>query len=292
MTRVLALAVALALATPGLLVAQIQESPDTIIYGRRAPRWAGQITAFSTNALLGGLTAGVLQELRGGSFKDGFTRGALGGAFVYTGKRMASRRFEGAGLLGREVAALGSSVVRNAGEARPMFDRLVFPIGPLRLQVSPRTGRLDASLDVIGAAWLAWAIAEPELDLAVRASLSGGAPIFRTRNKVIVTSANRLHGGGFTPAGVVLQSYVPAWGSVLLDRVLAHERVHVLQEDQLLHTWLEPGEEWLLSKLPYGQRIARRIDINVSTELLSLLAPLFSSHGSRPWELEAIYLSR
>jgi hypothetical protein len=85
---------------------------------------------------------------------------------------------------------------------------------------------------------------------------------------------------------------VPVWGSVLLDRVLAHERVHVLQEDQLLHTWLEPGEEWLLRKLPFGDRIARRFDINLSTELLGVLALLFPAHAHRPWELEAIYLSR
>jgi len=85
---------------------------------------------------------------------------------------------------------------------------------------------------------------------------------------------------------------VPAWGSVLLDRIEAHERVHILQEDQLLHTWTEPAEQWLLARVPYGNRIAQRIDVNVSAELLGLMSSLFQSHGSRPWELEAIYFSR
>lgn len=78
---------ACALAFCALLAAQAAaqtggntQSSDTIIDGQRSPRWAGQVTALTSNALLGGLTAGIDQELRGGSFKDGFARGALGEA--------------------------------------------------------------------------------------------------------------------------------------------------------------------------------------------------------------------
>ncbi|HSL72329.1 MAG TPA: hypothetical protein VK864_18925, partial [Longimicrobiales bacterium] len=91
---------------------------------------------------------------------------------------------------------------------------------------------------------------------------------------------------------VVLQSFVPAWGTPFLERVAAHERVHVLQEDQLMHTLVGPGTEWLLRQLPYGSTVASRVDINLSTQLLGLLTRLFPTHIDRPWELEAVYLSR
>lgn len=83
--------------------------------------------------MLGGLTAGIVQRLRGGSFSDGFARGAVGGAVAYAGRRIAAERFDGAGLLGRQVGAVGASVVRNASERRPSLERLFFPAGPLHV---------------------------------------------------------------------------------------------------------------------------------------------------------------
>jgi hypothetical protein len=269
------------------------ESADTIIYGVRAPSWAAQAGILSVNALFGGVTAGLLQELRGGSFKDGFTRGAMGGSVAYFGKRIASRRFDGAGFVGREVSAVGSSMIRNASEARGTFERLVFPIGPVRLHVQPFGGRrFDASLDVVSALWTAYAISEPELELAGDESLSAGTPVFRTNNKLIVFRSNRLHAGGITPGSLILQSYVPAWGQPFLERVLAHERVHIEQEDQIFHTLIDPAEAWLLGRAPHGEWIAKHTDLNVSASVLSLLNRLFTRHADRPWELEAIYLSR
>ena len=284
---------ALCLGACSLVPARAQaQSRDTIIYGSNAPGWAGQMTSLSVNTLFGGLAAGVFQELRGGSFKDGFARGALGGAVTYAGKRISGRRFSGAGLAGRELAALGSSMVRNAGEGRGLFQQLAFPVGPVWLHVTPETRRLSASVDVIGAAWLAWGIAEPELNFQAGESLSAGAPVFRTNGKLIVFGPNKLHGGGFTAAGNMLLSDVPAWGSVVLDRVAAHERVHVPQQDQLYLTLLEPGGKWLLSRVPYVKNIARHVDLNLSTELMGHASRLFDRHSSRPWEAEAIFFSR
>ncbi|MEX2281969.1 MAG: hypothetical protein WEE89_05760 [Gemmatimonadota bacterium] len=295
MARAAAAVLAITALLPNALAAQNpgDPSPDTITYGVRAPSWGAQAGMLGVNALFGGLTAGLFQELRGGSFKDGFTRGALGGSVTYFGKRVASRRFQGAGFIGREVAAVGSSIVRNASEARPTLETLVFPLGPVRVQVRPKGRRpIDASLDVMGSLWLAYAISEPELEFETRVSLSAGAPVFRTRNKLIVFRANRLHAGGITPAATILRSYVPAWGTPFLERVLAHERVHVEQEDQIFHTLIEPAEVWLFGHVPYGDRIARHADFNVSSDVLAIMSQLFKRHADRPWELEAIYLSR
>src|SRR5688572_16046106 len=87
-----------------------------------APAWVGDVTFLGANALTSGLSAGLLQRLRGGSFRDGLARGALGGSVKYAGMRVSAQRFDGAGLLGRHVAATGTSMVRNASDARPTFD--------------------------------------------------------------------------------------------------------------------------------------------------------------------------
>ena len=74
--------VLLALAVPAAAQTGNTQSADTIIYGQRAPSWAAHAAVLTTNMVVGGLTAGLIQELRGGSFKDGFTRGALGGSIT------------------------------------------------------------------------------------------------------------------------------------------------------------------------------------------------------------------
>ena len=86
------------------------------------PTWVGELAFLSGNAALGGLTAALIRELRGGSFWEAFLDGALGGAVVY-----------GAGLAGREVAAVGTSIVRNASDGRGTLEQLVLPIGVARL---------------------------------------------------------------------------------------------------------------------------------------------------------------
>ena len=63
--------------------------------------WPGELEFLSGNAALGGLTAALIQKLRGVSFWEAFVDGALGGAVAYAGKRIAVERFYGAGLVGR-----------------------------------------------------------------------------------------------------------------------------------------------------------------------------------------------
>src|SRR5690606_17462320 len=63
--------------------------------------------AFGVNVVLGGLVAGVLHGARGGDFRDAVVKGVTGGALSFAGKRLAVEPFFGAGLLGREVSAVG-----------------------------------------------------------------------------------------------------------------------------------------------------------------------------------------
>ena len=264
---------------------------DTTFYSSVTPAWVGHFTTASANALLSGVTAGLIQEIRGGSFRDGFTRGALGGAVIYVGKHVVAQDFSGAGLIGRQVSAVGTSIVRNASDAVGTFDRLVLPIGFTRVYWQRHANRQwRAKIDAVAAGWTIYGIAEPQLDLDFKESLSSGAAVFRTNGSVI--AFDDRHAGGVVQAGVIFLSDVRPWGQDYLQRALAHERVHVLQMDQIFLTLNDPHDDQLLRSLPAGRTINRYVDINLSAELLRLLTIPIDKHADRPWEMEAIYLSR
>lgn len=257
------------------------------------PPWVGQLTIFGSNVLLGALTGGIGQKIQGGSFRDGFTRGALGGAVVYAGKRVAVREFSGAGMLGRQIGAVGTSMVRNATDARPLLGRLLLPVGFVHVYVEPGADRpIRAELDVPNLAWTAWAVAEPELDFDATASLSGGAPVFRVKNKYIVGRDGPERASGMAAAGTILLSDLDDWSEARVRRTHAHERVHVLQDDFNFFAYGHAAENWLLDLIPGGATASRWIDLSISSGLYSLLAHVFTNYENRPWEMEAKFLEQ
>lgn len=253
------------------------------------PSWAGDLAAAGTNALLGGLTAGVLRKARGGSFSEGFTQGALGGGVQYVGKRVAVQRFDGAGLLGREVAAVGSSVVRNASDGRGALARLVLPLGLVRLYLEPRERRAHAKLDAVATAWAVYGVLEPKLRLDAGWSLSAGAPVFRVKDRFIVVNEDTSEAAGLTVAGTLLLSDIPGLD---MPETFAHERVHLLQYDALFLTWTDPLEDRAVGWLPGGPLLNRYVDLNLSPLVTRALAGAFKTYHRRPWEMEANYLMR
>ena len=271
-----------------------QSDQDTTFYYSGAPRWSSHVAILGANTMLSALSGGVAQWLRGGSFQRGFTEGALGGGIIYVGKRVAGEQFDGAGLIGRQVAAVGSSVVRNAMDARPPFSRIMLPAGPIRLYVTTTGGfHVQPKLDLMTTAHIIYGVQESELRFDGRASLSAGAPVFKTYNKVLSDSHTDTHAGGLAASNVMYLSDVRAWGKPFLRRVEAHESVHIVQEDQLFMTFTDHIEDAVVDRLPFGTTINRWLDINLGTEVISvLLPPVFPRVRGRPWELEAIYLSR
>jgi len=132
------------------------------------------------NAALGAFTVGVTSLIRHGhvSWKS-MALGAVGGATTFAGKRIAVDPFDGSGLLGRQVAGLGSAMVYNLGHEDGPFDRVGFSFGPLRLQIAKGDGTrlvVDAT-STIAAAYFALEGTGAQLDL--RRSLSSGALVFR-----------------------------------------------------------------------------------------------------------------
>lgn len=259
------------------------------------PSWVGQFTILSGNAVLGGLTAGIRQELRGGSFKDGFTRGFLGGAVVYAGKRIAIQNFDGAGFLGREVGAVGASMVRNASENLPLLSRLSLSAGPVRVLVDRREGRREVrpTLDVIALMTTSYAVAEPQLDLDWGKTLSAGAPVFTVQEKLMRGPFDDFETTGQELATTIFLSEIDLFGPEYARRVFAHERVHVIQGDFYSRVWADPLGEWLLEKVPGGERVERFLDIDTGDIMIGLLEiAAFKSYEGRPWELEAEWLAR
>lgn len=270
---------ALALAAPA--AAQQNASPR--------PGWAADFTVLSANVLFGGLSAGMVQRARGGSFRDGFARGAAGGAGVYAGKRIAVGRWPGAGLLGREVASVGSSVVWNAGQGRPSFEEVALPVGPVRLYVRPAERRVRARVDAVSLAATVYAVARPELEWDAGRSLSAGAAVFTAPRHAMYLVGNRVSGLAY-PGNVYLGTAPhqdPAW----FAESFAHERVHNVQADQIFFALGRPLQEALLRGLPGGRALGRWVDLDLSVFAIAGLALAIEEHDDRPWEMEAIELA-
>ncbi len=257
-----------------------------------APRWVGEFASLSANGLVGALTGGLLQHFRGGSFRDGFVRGALAGGIVYAGKRVASESFSGAGLLGRGIGAVGASAVRNVSAATPSFSRLSLPIGPLWLDLDTTTREIGARIDPAALVWTAYAIAESELEIDWGETLSSGTPVFLTNNRSLRLAGDTIHSAGVTNAGIVFLADVPAFGPAHARRQAAHERVHVIQEDQLAIMWTDPLGDWAFRRISALRGAQSLLFVNLSTEILRALGATISEHGDRPWELESIFLAR
>jgi hypothetical protein len=254
-----------------------------------APRWVGDVTFVSANALLGGLTAGLLQKIDGGDFRDGFARGALGGAVAYAGRRISVREFWGAGLLGRQVSAVGVSVARNAADARPSLDRLMFPVGPLRLYVD-RSARtvLQPKLGVSDLAVLTWLALRSETRFDWSASVSAGAPVFRSPGRHVMSDGQAV--GGVMSLGSVVLSDLP---ESRLRVTFPHERVHVLQHDFAFLLWNDPIEARLVRRNRVTHAFYRYLDFGVAftAPASAVLSLIDLEHADQPWEIEATFLA-
>jgi hypothetical protein len=246
-------------------------------------------SVLSANAAVGALTGGVLQAISGGSFTDGFVRGALGGSLVYAGKFLAAQRLWGAGFAGREIAAVGTSVVRNASQGRPSFERLWLPAGPLPAWLAFDLGgrfSIRPQLDLAAAAWLGSNLSDARLGFDLGHSISAGAPVFTARLRA-VESGDEVAQGVMISRSIVLSD--PLTGLPRdPDRTFAHERIHVLQSDFALGAWSAALTGAVLPRLPAGPLIHRWITL----DLFQLIPHWPGSRENDPWELEAEFFTR
>jgi hypothetical protein len=245
------------------------------------------VTFLGANTLLGALSGGALQKIRGGSFRDGFVRGALGGAVAYGGRRVVVKDFRGAGLLGRQVSAVGISIARNAGEGEPSLSRLSFPVGPLTFDWQRGgSGSLGLRIDARSAGWMVAAAFEDRLEMDWGASLSAGTAVFQAPRHRLGTLEDPHHGQAI--GSLILLSRDPS------RHTLGHERVHVLQQDFGRELWGYPLERWIAGFLPGGEKVTTWVDPGIFYGGLTWsLSELFDvERHNQPWEVEADFLER
>jgi hypothetical protein len=262
------------------------ESCAMLPHGRPGESLGAHARVFGINALLGGLTAGVRSQVRGDGFGRAFVVGAAGGGVNYGGKLLSVEPAWGAGLTGRQVASVGSSMVRNASEGRGPFEEVLLPLGPARFLVpirEPSATRLR--FDVGGLVVFAWYLAESDSRLDLSASLSAGGPVFRTER---IRSHNWY---GNNTAGVILLRDNAPTDRFTPEMVFAHERVHLLQYDFAMHAWSAPAERWLLRPLPGGRWLTDRADLGVVLLPVLMLVNGHVDYDDRPWEREAHFFS-
>lgn len=233
------------------------------------------------NAFLAGFTAGAGEYIRGGSFWRGLARGAAGGGLVFVGKQVSAARFTGAGVLGRQVTAVGGSVVNNAAAGRPLFARLVVPLGPVRLYAEPGSSNpVRLKLDAAGLIAIGYAATRPDARLDVESSLSSGIPVFKVGDEWGHRAAH--------VAGVILMTdhAIPRQGRL----ALAHERVHVGQYDFAFLAWSEPVERWAMDRRGIVGQLHRYVDFSANAAVFGALNFIVPAQVS-PWEQEAYLLS-
>lgn len=281
MQRRIGCASGVALAAGALLVGQagpaVAQAPDG------EPDAYAHAGALALNAVLGGVLSGVSRELRGGSFREAFAVGALGGGLSYGGKWVATRRFDGAGLAGRQVAAVGHSFVRNAGAGEPPFARLTFPLWFVRVDWDRTRSRVRPGVQWSEVAALTWAVTSDDLELDAGASLSTGTMVFDAPRRRVLSDGRGVDGfeleGVTAIAGIRASPY---------EDVLAHEVAHVLQGDLLQSTIGDPLETWLVERIGVGAlRRFGPLGFVAYLGWRALNAALWQEPGSGPFEKEA-----
>ena len=241
------------------------------------------------NILVGGVSAAVTAYLRGEDPTAAALGGALGGLVWYAGKATAAARFSGSGFVGRQVGGVGASIVRNAGEGRGLLSRVVLPIGPLRIDVTPlEQGEVRTQVHLWDAGAVIYGILKTDLRFNADESLSAGAPVFVAENRTVNTRG--LDVNGYATGGVIIRSGIIE--NTTVASLLAHERVHVVQHDFTSHVWSDPLEDFYLTNAIGTDALAKRIELGLAQPLFAWLTGLISDPSplTRWFEDEAEHL--
>lgn len=179
-------------------------------------------------------------------------------------------------------------MVRNAAVDRQLLSDVILPVSPTRLYIRPGDhSPLRIQLDIAATVSLARAVADANLEFELETSLTSGAVVFRQ-----VNATGRSPWSGRELGGVIELSE-DTWrrGGDYRSRVLAHERVHVIQYDQGFILGGRPMEAAILPLIPGGTALERWFDFGLETPFWALLNHTVD-YDARPWEAEAELLGR
>lgn len=239
------------------------------------------------NVAIGGVTGALTAVMHHTSVWTGLQRGSAGGLVMAAGKQFVDLRFHGAGFVGREISGVGISLVAAGGDSA--IDYLL-PVGPATIVILPNR-RLDWRLNISESVSTIGLMISPNTRLDLSRSLYAAAPVYRDRRWHFGESGEFEHAGAEGLGTIRLAPEALGPGRLFRDEVLAHETIHVLQEDFVNDAIGLPIERALLRKTQLGRRFARHLDIGLLIPIsLQIIAPELP-YQHRPWEQEAFSLT-
>ena len=268
------------LSVPAPARAQVSTSDELVVLG--------------VNAALGSATAGISAAIHGKPIIRAMVTGAAGGLLIYGGKHLTGMyAVPTLGLPGRAIAAIGSSMIRNGGAGRGPFDVVVIPLGPLTFYhtADADSAHSPVKLNLLRTIVLATLVIHERTEFDLEETMYLGAPVFRTPDRLLLVNGRQaVIGLAFGGSMVVSDRAVleATMGHDHYPFLVAHERVHVLQDAFAEIAITGPVEQWLIGLLPYGDRISRYVEFGAvhaaaAVPLLSTIIP----YDQRPWEREA-----
>lgn len=240
---------------------------------------------FAANIGIGALIAAVGAVTSRHSVGRAAVRGTIGGAVAYSGKAIVGRNLASTVLLGREIAAVGASIVENAGRGKGVLDRVVLPYGPLRAYIflKPRVS-VRVKLDLISSVVAIKDFRDSQLAFDMRRSATTGTGVF-----LVDSAAPGVTLGGSHIGNVIeIRSVTPFINasSTTVRRIIGHELVHVSQFDFTFLTLAEPVESVIVPMVPGGKWIHTYVDLGINVPFWSVANSLIP-YSKRPWEREA-----
>lgn len=246
-----------------------------------------RVAHLAVNGALGGFSAAMYALARGKNPWRAALMGFGGGVTLGAGKQVAGRRFDGAGLVGRQLAALGTSVVRSASEDTMV---VMVPIGPMTLEVRPSAvDRVRPRVNLVGTATLLYYVVRSDTRIDVRATFSAGAPVFRFPTETVSTRDGIIFGR--MDFGTIVLGAPPPIVDLQRRMTLPHESIHVVQYDFLEQALSLPPERAILRKIGIGEGFLRHVDLGAISVMLAGVLQMHMDYEDRPWEREAVILT-
>ena len=221
------------------------------------------------NGLIGGATAAITASIHHRPIRKAAVVGAIGGATVFVGKCFIGNSRPSTDWLGQQTVAVGSSIVGNASSGRSVLERIVLPLGPIRLYHDVKRRRTWVKLDVLETGVATYYATKPNTSVDWDLTWKHGALILF--DKTAPTN--------FEVAGVI-----KTWSRSL--SILDHEQIHVAQEQFVTTAWEDPLQEWVLPRVPGGGWVNRYFQVGILAPVWALANSVITKYD-RPWEKEA-----
>jgi hypothetical protein len=273
----------------GAVAQREPSSPDSRSSDEQRVPLSGRdrVAHLAVNGALGGFSAAMYALARGKNPWRAALMGFGGGVTLGAGKQVAGQRFDGAGLVGRQLAALGTSVVRSASEDTVV---VMVPMGPMTLEIRPSAvDRVRPRVNLVGTASVLYYVVRSDTRIDVRATLSAGAPVFRFPTETVSTRDGIIFGR--MDFGTIVLGAPPLILDAQRRMTLPHESIHIVQYDFLEQALSLPPERAILRKIGVGEGFLRHVDLGAISVMLAGVLQMHMDYEDRPWEREAVILT-